>query len=144
MDQNEDNNIFCQCLYYAAGAFGRKMNKLAEDAFAQTGLAPSYAFVLMAVNRKPGITPSELSGQMMLTPSTITRLVEKLEAKEYLERHPEGRVTTIHPTRKSKLLDKKLRASWKSLYEAYSEILGEESAQKLTADIYEASLKIDD
>lgn len=133
---------FCQCLYFAAGAFARRMNRLAEEAFAPAGIAPSYAFVLMAANRKPGISPTELSNELMLTPSTITRLVEKLEAKGLAERRSVGRGTEVYPTAKSAALDAKLRAAWSTLYRNYTELLGEEAAKELTVSLFAASKKL--
>ena len=133
---------FCQCLYFAAGAFARRMNGLAEEAFGPVGLAPSYAFVLIATNRKPGISPTELSDEMMLTPSTITRLVDKLESKGFLERRSVGRGTEIHPTAESSRLDKELRDAWSSLYTTYTDLLGEEPARDLTTSIYAACRRI--
>ena len=133
-----NNSQFCNCLYYTAGAFARKMNQLAEEAFASTGLAPSYAFLLMAANRQPGISPSELSAELLLTPSTITRLVEKLETKGFVERKTHGRTTEVYPTQKSKDLDKALRNAWQNLYRTYTEELGEKESVVLTRSMNRA------
>ncbi|MCB0711387.1 MAG: winged helix-turn-helix transcriptional regulator [Ignavibacteriae bacterium] len=133
-----NSSQFCNCLHYTATAFARKMNSLAEEAFATTGLAPSYAFLLMAANRRPGISPSELSGELMLTPSTITRLVEKLEAKGFVQRKTQGRQTEVHPTEKSLTLDPELRSSWKKLYQEYTTLLGEKEAVSLTHSLNRA------
>ena len=81
----EGKERYCGCLYYSANALSRMMTKMADEAFAKTGLAPSYAFMLMSINHKPGIHPKELSEHMQLTPSTVTRLLEKLEAKNLLD-----------------------------------------------------------
>ena len=72
---------FCRCLFYAANALARTITRLSDDAFARTGLAPSLGFVLITVNRQPGVQPSEVAEIMMLDPSTVTRLVEKLQGK---------------------------------------------------------------
>ena len=98
---------YCHCLYYSANALARVLTKLAEDEFASTGLAPSYAFLLMTVNDEPGIQPKEISEHMQLTPSTVTRLIEKMEHKGLLERKSLGKFTRVYPTEKSKALDKK-------------------------------------
>ncbi len=129
---------FCNCLHYTAAAFARKMNRLAEEAFAPTGLAPSYAFLLMAANHRPGITPTELSAELLLTPSTITRLVEKMEAKGFVERRTQGRQTEVHPTEKSRNLDQGLRDAWKNLYREYTALLGEEESFALTQSLNRA------
>lgn len=36
------------------------MDKIAEEAFKQTALSPTYGFIILAVNEQPGITQKEL------------------------------------------------------------------------------------
>jgi len=138
----QEESKYSGCLYYSANALGRVMTKLAEEAFAPTGLAPSYAILLVSVNEKPGIQPKEISEDMQLTPSTVTRLVEKLEMKGFVERKSVGRNTEIYPTAKSKKLDKKIRTAWTTMYGQYVATLGEKKAQILTSNVYEASKKL--
>jgi DNA-binding MarR family transcriptional regulator len=118
------------------------MTKMADEEFAITGLSSSYAFLLMTVNSKPGIQPKEISEQMQLTPSTITRLIEKMEQRKMLERKSAGRTTEVYPTDKSLELDKKIKAAWRNLYNRYSELIEEEEAKKLTACIYDTVKKL--
>jgi len=133
---------YCGCLYYSANALGRVMTKMAEEEFAVSGIAPSYAFLLMSVNDKPGIQPKEISEHMQLTPSTITRLIEKMESKGYVERKSIGRTTEVYPTAKSIKLDKRIKKAWMNLHKRYTGLLGEKKAQKLTADVYAASTSL--
>ena len=136
-----EDSKYCGCLYYSANALARIMTKMAEEEFAVTGLAPSYAFVLMSVNAKAGIQPGELSAQMQLTPSTVTRLVEKMEFKGFVERKSVGRMTRVYPTNKSKALDAKIKKAWHNLYQRYSDILGPQ-VDELTTAVYAAVKKL--
>ncbi len=138
-----EKSKYCGCLYYTSNAFARMMTKMAEEEFAPTGLAPSYAFLLMSVNEQPGIQPMELSKQMQLTPSTVTRLIEKMEIKGMVERCNVGRATQVYPTPKSKSIDKDIRRAWNKLYERYEELLGKKEASQLTQVLYDATLKLD-
>ena len=70
---------------------------MAEEEFKPTGVAPSYGFVLMSVNQQPGITAGEIAGVMQLQPSTVTRLVDKLEEGRYLRRQSEGKLDASLP-----------------------------------------------
>jgi len=135
---------FCGCLYYSANALGRIITKMAEEEYAITGLSPSYAFLLMIVNKKPGVQPSEISDKMMLTPSTVTRLIEKLEYQGYLKRRSEGRTTLVEPTEKSLKISDTIQQAWVNLYKRYVALLGEETAKKLTQEIYEAAIKLEE
>lgn len=136
------NSKYCGCLYYSANALSRLMTKMADEEFAVTGISSSYAFLLMTVNNKPGIQPKEISEQMQLSPSTITRLIEHLEQKKLVERKSTGRTTEVLPTEKSKKLDKKIKEAWRNLYNRYSELIDEEEAKMLTANIYDAVKKL--
>ncbi len=139
----KSNSKYRGCLYYSANALARLMTKIADEEFAITGLSSSYAFLLMTVNNKPGIQPKEISEQMQLTPSTITRLIEKMEQKKLLVRKSTGRSTEVFPTERSKALLPIIKEAWKNLYNRYAELLGEAEAKKLTADIYTAVNKLE-
>lgn len=119
------------------------MTKIADEEFKSTGLSTSYAFLLMTVNEKSGIQPMEISQQMMLTPSTVTRLIDKLENKKYLRREYEGKQVRVFPTEKSLVIDKKLRDNWLNLFKKYSDILGENVSVDLTVGISKAVEKME-
>lgn len=140
----KEDSRYCGCLYYSANALARAMTRMAEAAFAPTGLAPSYAFLLMTANWKPGIQPKDISHQMQLTPSTVTRLIEKLEVKGLLKRQSEGKNTLVFPTPAGVELHPKVEACWQQLYHNYVEILGEDVSQQLTTDIYAAVKMLDE
>ena len=134
---------YCNCLYYSANALSRIMTKMADDAFSTTGLTASYAFLLMIVNERPGIQPGEISCQMQLKPSTVTRLIEKMEYKGFLKREQTGRTTQVYPTPASKKLNPQIKKAWSNLYQQYADILGNDHAKNLTQSIYEATLKLE-
>ncbi len=134
---------YCRCLYYSANALSRMMTKMADEEFAVTGLTSSYAFLLMTVNAQPGIRPTEISRHMQLTPSTVTRLIEKMEHRGLLERQQMGRTTEVYPTEASLALNNKIKEAWSNLYKRYSGILGKEPGDRLTASIYEATQKLE-
>ncbi len=129
---------YCNCLFFSSGALSRTLSRIAEEEFAVTGLAPSYAFLLMGVNETPGIGPGALAEEMQLAASTVTRLVDKMEAKGYVKRKTSGKAAKIYPTQKSKDLDESIRNAWDSLYKRYTNVLGETTAKKLTTAVYDA------
>jgi len=81
---------------------------------------------------------------MMLTPSTVSRLIEKLENQELVKRHTEGRVTLIYPTKKSVELNEAIKSAWYKLYKRYVDILGQDFAHQLTENIYQSALKLEE
>lgn len=134
---------YCGCLYYSSNALARIMTKMADEEFSVTGLTASYAFLLMSVNGKPGIHPKELSQHMQLTPSTVTRLVEKMEHRGYLKRKHVGRITEVFPTTLSKDLDPKIKEAWQNLYTRYSDLVGKVEGERLTDLINRANEKLE-
>ena len=106
---------------------------------ASTGLSPSHAFVLMTVCHKPGLHAGEISREMQLTPSTVTRLVEKLEHRKLLDRRSVGRQTRVTPTAAAEALLPDVKAAWDRLFARYTALLGQEAAAQLTAATYEAA-----
>lgn len=116
---------------------------MADEAFSVTGLTSSYAFLLMMVNEKPGVQPSEISTQMQLTPSTVTRLIEKMEYRGFLRREHVGRTTEVYPTQNSLDLDAQIKQAWAGLYKQYADVLGADNAEKLVALIHNATSKLD-
>src|SRR6185312_10666430 len=95
---------FCQCLYFSSNALARKVEKLAQESWKPVGLSPSHAYLLMIVIEDPGVQPGTLANELQLQPSTITRLIEKLEQKKLVVRVMEGKITNVYPTSKAKEL----------------------------------------
>ncbi|MCC3153969.1 MarR family transcriptional regulator [Hymenobacter sp. BT770] len=127
------------CLFFSANALARLLTGLAEEAFRPIGLGPSHAFLLLTVNRQPGIQPKDIAAIMELTASTVTRLVEKMEQQGYLRREATGRTTQVQPTDKSLALQPQLQAAWTTMFGKYSQLIGVEEARRLTQDSYRAA-----
>jgi DNA-binding MarR family transcriptional regulator len=134
---------YSQCLYFTSAALARKVEKIAIDVWKEIDLPPSHAYLLMVVLEQPGIQPSGLVSELHLQPSTITRLVEKLELKKLLVRTTEGKITNIYPTPKAKELLPRMKQCVQKFYKIYSSLLGKEESCKLVNDIAIFADKID-
>ncbi len=122
---------YYQCLYFTSNALARKVEKLAIESWKQVELSPSHGYVLMAVLEEPGVQPSRLSDEMQLTPSTITRLLEKLEEKKLIIRTTEGKITNVYPTPKAKELFPQLKKCVNDFYKRYASIIGHKESHQL-------------
>ncbi|MEM9022355.1 MAG: MarR family transcriptional regulator, partial [Bacteroidota bacterium] len=107
-------------------------------------ISPSHAFVLLSVYREPGIQPKAIGEELQLTPSTITRLLEKLETKGLVERQSVGRNTQVFPTEKCCGIHHEVEQAWIGLHARYSEMLGKESTQNLTEMLNAANRQLED
>lgn len=131
------------CLFFTANSLARVMTTMAEDEFSATGLAPHYAFIVMLVCEKPGISQKEISEYLQLTPSTITRFVDKLEAKNLVKREMDGKTVLLNPTAEGKKALPKIEKAWKCLYDRYSKVLGTKEGDTLTLKAWQATLKLE-
>jgi DNA-binding MarR family transcriptional regulator len=121
---------YAQCLYFSSNALARKIEKLANDSWKKVGLTPSHAYLLMLAIEEPGIQPSALVKQLLLTPSTITRLIEKLEEKKLVVRTTEGKLTNVYPTPKAKALLPEMKECLDHFYQHYSSIIGKDEGAR--------------
>ncbi len=121
---------FCSCLYFTTNALARKVEKLAVESWKKIGLAPSHAYLLKLVIEEPGMQAGLLAEQLQLTPSTITRLIEKLEEKKLVTRVTEGKATNVFPTLKAKEMKPQIKQCIEEFHEKYVKILGKEESKQ--------------
>lgn len=135
---------FCQCLYFAANALARKTEKLAQDSWNKVGLSPSHAYLLIMAIEEPGIQPSSLADNLQLTPSTVSRLLAKLEQRKFIVRTTAGKLTNVYPTPKAKELYPKLKECRNEFYVNYVALIGKEESTKLVQSISRVADKLED
>jgi len=129
-------------MYFVSNALARKVEKMATEVWSKTGLSPSHAYLLMIVIDMPGIQPGALSEELQLTPSTITRLIEKLEEKKLLIRTSEGKITNVYPSPKAKEMKPLLKECVEEFYKNYAAILGKEESMKLVQSMSKIADKL--
>ena len=133
-------SLLHNCLYFTSNSLARRISALAEEEFRFVGLSPSHAFLLMLVTERPGISQKELSQNLHLAPSTVTRFVDSLRLQKGLvERRSEGKSARIYPTPKGQEMREPIADCWQNLFRRYSLILGEERGCELVQEIDRAS-----
>lgn len=130
---------YSACLLFSANALARAITAIGDDEFGRFGMCYSHAYLLCEVVAQPGITPTELSGTLYLTPSTITRLVEKLEQKQLVRRESEGKKTLIYPTTAGEALQPAIAEAWGRVGERATKAIGEENICQLTQSVFKAT-----
>jgi DNA-binding MarR family transcriptional regulator len=133
---------YCQCLYFTTNALARKVEKMAMEAWKPVNLSPSHAYLLLIVLADPGIQPGSIADELQLTPSTISRLVEKLEEKKLVVRVTEGKITNVYPTPAAKNLLPKMLLCRDAFYANYSSILGCEKSSTVVKAMWELADKL--
>lgn len=130
--------ILTENLFFLAGAFSRKLSGRADEAFASKGLSSSHALLLVLIQDEPRIQPSSLAEKLYLKPSTITRLVQKLERRELVDRESEGRASHISCTNKGEDVAAEVKKRWQELLDQKREELGERYVEVLSEMISNA------
>lgn len=130
---------FSACLLFSANALARAITTLGEAEFNRLGLSYSHAYLLHEVALTPGATPSYLSQQLYLSPSTVTRLIEKLEQKGLVTRQADGKNTLVYATDAGQLLAPAIGEAWQQNWDKFKNVLGEEEALKLTELVFKAA-----
>ncbi|HTS43809.1 MAG TPA: MarR family transcriptional regulator [Puia sp.] len=131
-----------RCLYFASHALARKIEKLADKAWERVKLSPSHAYLLMLVIDDPGIQPTALVDQLLLAPSTVTRLIEKLEEKKLVQRKTEGKITKVYPSQKARAMRAVLGECLTAFYEQYCSIIGRDESARLAQTMNKISDKL--
>ncbi len=139
---NSSESRYRECLYFSANVLARKIEKLAGTTWKKVDLSPSHAYLLMIVLDEPGVQPGTLSDELQLTPSTITRLIEKLEEKGLVLRTTTGKITNLYSTPKAKKLIPELKECVNQFQNEYTEILGKEESSRLVNNIHKLANKL--
>jgi DNA-binding MarR family transcriptional regulator len=133
---------YSKCLYFTSNALARKVDKLAQESWKKVNLSPSHAYLLMMVIEEPGLQPKILAQHLQLQPSTITRLMEKLELRKLIIRATEGKLTNVYPTPKAKEILPRLNECLSEFYGRYAEILGKEECGRFVQNMVKMTDKL--
>lgn len=133
-----DNEFLENNLFFLTTAFSRKLSREADEVFASMGLSSSHALLLVVIQHNPSIQPSQLAQELHLKPSTITRLVQKLERRDLVKKQSEGRATSIACTSNGKKVAGDINQQWQELMAAKQDELGDRYVEVLSEMISNA------
>ncbi|QGG58281.1 MarR family winged helix-turn-helix transcriptional regulator [Paenibacillus sp. B01] len=131
-----------ECLFFSANRIARAITRMAEEAFAPTGMSPMYAYVVKLAAAAPGSPQKELAEKLAIAPSTLTRFLDKLELQGLVRRRGEGKSVRIDPTDAGLRLVPELNAASRRLRGQYEALLGPEAARALSDDLTAASAEL--
>jgi DNA-binding MarR family transcriptional regulator len=112
--------MFDRCLYFNTNHLSRVVNKIWKDAYDELDLAPAHAYLLRLILKKPGLVQKEVSLELHLEKSTITRSIDKMVADGYLIRKASSennqKEQCIFALPKAKKIEKRLNEIGDELY----------------------------
>src|SRR6266478_2864451 len=109
--QNKSAPLTMDAVYAKPGYLFRRMQQIAVAIFVEEcrayDLTPVQYAALVAIRTHPGIDATRLSAVIAFDRSTLGSVIERLEAKQYIERKPareDKRVKLLHLTKKGSAL----------------------------------------
>jgi len=131
--------MFERCLYFNVNALTRAVNQIWEEAFAEFDLSPSHAYLLRLTLSNPGLTPKQISQELKLEKSTITRFLDALAKKGFIRRlksaSGDAREQGIYPTRKAERIAAQLESKGNALYQKMIDSIGKNELTALVAQL---------
>ena len=138
--------MFERCLYFNINALTRTVNRIWNEAFAEFELSPSHAYLLRLTLSEPGLTPKQISHELKLEKSTITRFLDSLEKKDLIFRKRgvsnDSREQGIYPSKKSEALAKSLEEKGSELYQSMTKAIGKNELTNLVKQLREIETQI--
>lgn len=122
---------FCGCLFFTANRLNKIAAQIAEEELRKLNMSPTYVYILLGVKFKKGISQKELSEELHLKPSTITRLIDKLVYNGMVERKIDGKLSRIYLTKLGEDIQEDIQMARIKLHNKYKEILGKEEYENL-------------
>lgn len=111
-------------MHSAANAFSREITRHFDSYFENYDLATSYVELLLILQEDDELSQNDLAEKMKLAPSTITRFVNKLEKKGFVQKKKVGRTAIITLSKKGKSVLPDLKNSFDNAVRDLEEVLG--------------------
>ena len=127
--------MFERCLYFNVNALARRVNGIWDEAFAEFNLSPAHAYLLRLLLEQPGLTQTQITRELKLEKSTVTRFVTVLASKNLITREKQGREVLAFPTVKAKALQERLNIKGDELYQRMIKSLGKNKVTALVGSL---------
>jgi len=108
-----------------SNAFARSITSYFDDRLKEYGLATSYVELLLLIRRNDEKSQKEIADELSLAPSTVTRFVDKLVKKGYVEKMRDGREVSVRLSAKGAELSKKLEKEYQAVIDELTDLVGE-------------------
>lgn len=113
------------CMYFTISRLFRVVNKIAEDSFSELDICPSHAFLMIILqDEENGMSVNKISEALTIAPSTVTRFVDKLVVKKYVERIKVGKQSFTKITDEGKKVLPKIYEAWDQIFESIEKLVG--------------------
>lgn len=129
------NEIAADCLAVRLRLVNRAVTAVYDEALRPFGVRTSQVNILVAVGAAGGTRPADLCGILQLDPSTLSRNVERMRARKWIETVPsaDGRSHTLKLTAQGRELIRSAYPAWQRAQRDAAEMLGGGAAAVMAA-----------
>lgn len=129
--------MFERCLFFNSNGLVRKLNRIWDDAYKESGLSAPHAYMLRMIAAEPNLMQKEIAEQLQLEKSTITRFTTILIEKKLIVKQAteDGRQNSLVATAKGKQLATKLNKIGDGLYKKMQKQLGDKQFEQVVKQI---------
>ena len=119
------------CLYFTISRLFRVVNKVAEEAFGELDICPTHAFLMIILQDEPeGMSVNKISEALTIAPSTVTRFVDKLISKQYVERIKIGKQSFTKITSEGREIMPRIYEAWDRIFENIENLVDDKNYLK--------------
>lgn len=130
---NLTNTIASECIAVRMRILNRVISKIYDDALRPLGAKVSQMNILVAVGKMGTARPAEVCAALHLDVSTLSRNVERMKARGWLEviHDEDGRAQPFRLTNAGKKLIEQAEPAWNDAQEQATKLLGVSIAGQL-------------
>ena len=129
------HRIAAECLSVRLRLLNRAITKLYDDALRPVGIKSSQLNILVAAALEEFTPPSTLCVRLKLDSSTLSRNVDRMAARGWIELVPDsddGRAHALRVTAKGRRLIERAEPAWTAAQEQALEMIGATNAKALS------------
>ena len=131
------DTIVGECIAVRMRMLNRVVTNIYDEALRPLGVKVSQMNILVAAGKAEAARPAEISQRLHLDVSTLSRNVERMKARGWLEVIPDqdGRAQPFRLTTQGRKLLEKALPAWKEAQQKANAILGDQIVDQLSAAI---------
>lgn len=111
--------------HISVNTFSRNLSSFFDDRLRSFGLATSYIELMIFLLNKGASTQTEIAEYLNLAPSTMTRFVDKLIKKGYVQKQRAGRSVSIELTGRGSEVSEQMKTAYDNVVDELTQMMGD-------------------
>lgn len=134
--------MFEQCLLFNAKKLERQLSIIIEEEFENMNFHHTYAYIMTVIASQEFVRTKQISCELGLDSSTVTRMVAKLERDGLVRKGSYKSTVDISLTAKGLDLMPSIRQAWENYHNRCDQLLGAEGKELLNQNLIDINAKL--